>query len=594
MRPILLALALFLAHIASAQTASITIELLETDQTPVVGATLKLTDRADTSNIRFAISDLAGRASFEASIGHQYQLEASYIGMTPLQKGLKVSKSTAVYRFSMTEDATALEGVTIKAQKPLLRQEDDMTIVDPEPIANTSTSAYEIMEKTPGLFVDQDGNVYLNSATPATIYINGREQKMSTADMASMLKSLPPNSIERMEIMRTPSAKYDASGSGGVVNIVLKKGVKMGRTGSANAGFQQGRFGNQFAGVSLNNSDGNRTSSLHLNFSNRNSYDQLLTTRQLSPDSSLVQDAYTVSPGQNLYGGYGLGFEPSDKWNFDVDGRVSYGPNRSTTTTQNQLLRQSSALLLNDNENDLRNDGESFSFNQGLAAKYALDTLGSEWSADLSYNYQRNLTQQDFSLFSRLPPSAATLGGLGDIRNRRHFFTAQVDLKYKLPHQITLETGAKTAVQRFGNVAEYTIVLNGTEQPDPFRTNTFDFDEEVHAAYAQASKILGSFHPESRRPAGKHQYVRAAKCPRRHVVRHPADRPVPLRVPEPERGENCGLRSARLPGVPQIHHPARLRLPEPLPPLPGPIPLRIRQPGPTAPVHGELRVQHQL
>lgn len=192
MRPILLALTLFLAHIASAQTASITIELLETDKTPVVGATLKLNDRADTSNIRFAISDLAGQASFEASIGHQYWLEASYIGMTPLQKGLKVTKSTTVYRFLMAEDATALEGVTIKAQKPLLRQENDMTIVDPEPIANTSTSAYEIMEKTPGLFVDQDGNVYLNSATPATIYINGREQKMSTADMASMLKVCHP------------------------------------------------------------------------------------------------------------------------------------------------------------------------------------------------------------------------------------------------------------------------------------------------------------------------------------------------------------------------------------------------------------------
>ena len=104
-----------------------------------------------------------------------------------------------------------------------MRQEDDKTIVDPENLAASSTSGYEVLEKTPGLFVDQDGNIYLNSTTPATIYINGREQKMSTADIASLLKSLPPNSIASIEILRTPSAKYDASGGGGIVNIVLKK-----------------------------------------------------------------------------------------------------------------------------------------------------------------------------------------------------------------------------------------------------------------------------------------------------------------------------------------------------------------------------------
>ena len=74
--------------------------------------------------------------------------------------------------------------------------------------------------------MDQDGNIYLNSTTPALIYINGREQKMSTADIASMLKSLPPNSIASIEILRTPSAKYDASGSGGNSECCFEKGCK--------------------------------------------------------------------------------------------------------------------------------------------------------------------------------------------------------------------------------------------------------------------------------------------------------------------------------------------------------------------------------
>ncbi len=105
----------------------------------------------------------------------------------------------------------------------MITQEDDKTVIDPESLAEASASGYEVLEKTPGLFVDQDGNIYISSLTPATVQFNGREMKMSAADIATLLKSLPPNSISKIEIVRTPSAKYDASGSGGVVNVVLKK-----------------------------------------------------------------------------------------------------------------------------------------------------------------------------------------------------------------------------------------------------------------------------------------------------------------------------------------------------------------------------------
>ena len=158
----------------------------------------------------------------------------------------------------------------------------------------------KFLEKTPGLFVDQDGNVYLSSTTPAKIYINGREQKMSTADIATMLKSLPPNSIASIEILRTPSAKYDASGGGGIVNVVLKKGVRIGFTGSVNAGMNQGVYGNQFVGLNLNNSSGKLNTYINLQYSRRNTYDQIKTDRLFAADSILSQDAFTSLPGQQF------------------------------------------------------------------------------------------------------------------------------------------------------------------------------------------------------------------------------------------------------------------------------------------------------
>ena len=69
----------------------------------------------------------------------------------------------------------------------------------------------EVLESVPGMYVDQDGGIFLNSATPAKVYINGREQKMSNQDISTILQSLPPGSVQKIEVMRTPSTKYDAS-----------------------------------------------------------------------------------------------------------------------------------------------------------------------------------------------------------------------------------------------------------------------------------------------------------------------------------------------------------------------------------------------
>jgi iron complex outermembrane recepter protein len=486
-------LCLLVSQAAHAQTRDIRIKMLEQNQSPVMGATLRLIDRADTSKIQYNATDTAGVAKFKVQTGGQYRLEAAAMGFMALSKGIRASEKQTVFSFTLEPDTKSLSGVTVVARKPLLRQEEDKTIVDPEPIAATSTNAYEILEKTPGLFLDQDGNVYLNSATPANIYINGREQRMSAADIANILKNLPPNSIERLEILRTPSAKYDASGSGGVVNVVLKKGIKIGRTGSVTAGLNQGRFGNQFAGFTLNNSDGGRISNFNLSYSHRNGYDQLATTRRLTEDQSLRQDAYTRQPADGVFSGFSFGFEPRKKWELNFDGRGSYNRTRPQSTNESVIGRLSSGDVLTDNLNTLRNTGNTLFLSQGVQTKYKIDSLGSELTSDVSYNFLKNDSRQVFDIDFIVPESAKTVGGDGDIDNGRHFFAAQVDLKYKFPHKITVETGLKTALQRFNSATDYFAEVDGVRSVDPFRTNTFRYSDQIHAGYVQASKTISAY-----------------------------------------------------------------------------------------------------
>lgn len=473
---------LFSTTCLNAQDVLTIFKVANTRGEPISYATIIVKNRLDSTQVQRKIADSLGTASFQLVNNGQYIVSISSATHQPLEKGISVSSGQKEFRFQLEESKT-LGNVVVRSSRPLMRQEDDKTIVDPENIASTSTSGYEVIEKVPGLFVDQDGNIYIASTTPATVLINGREIKMSAADIATMLKSLPPNAIASIEIVRTPSAKYDASGSGGVVNVILRKGVKLGLTGSINSGIQQGKYGNQFIGINLNNNAGALTSYLNLNLSKRNSYDRIVTDRFFAPDSVLSQDAYTRYPSNIAYLGFGLSYEASKKWQVSYDSRISFNQFDNKTENRNQIRKISTNEEIINTLNRIRNEGTSLNLNQGVDAKYKIDSLGSEWTSAISYTYASNKSDQ---LFFTNP----TLGGGGDIDNKRHFVTAQTDVALKLPRKLTVEAGIKTSFLQFNSYTDYYKENNGVKTKDELRTNTFRYRENINAVYLQGSKTI--------------------------------------------------------------------------------------------------------
>jgi hypothetical protein len=437
------------------------------------------------------VSDSTGAASFLLVQNHHYLIRISSVNYNPLEKNITVKGENPAFSFVVQPSSNSLTSVVIsaKANKPLLRQEDDKTIVDPEPIAAASTNAYEILEKTPGLFVDQDGNIYLSSMTPATIYINGRQMKMSTADVATMLKNLPPTSILKIEIMRTPSAKYDASGSGGIVNVVLKKGIKFGMTGSATVGIQQGNYGNQFAGINLNNNDGRKNSYINLNFSHRNNFERITTNRIFAPDSILQQDAYTTYPASNVFASYGIS-DSMGKWYVDFAGSVIYQVFDNQTENQNWIKKISTDEVISNSINHVNYTGNYLRFNNGIQFSRSVDTMGSEWSHDFYFSYDRNRTNQKYNTYFYVPAVFNTTG-YGSPDNDRKYFTYTSDLRKKFKQRLTLETGVKASFLNYTSEAAYFKGSAATAEQDKFRTNTFRYKENINSLYAQGSKTFG-------------------------------------------------------------------------------------------------------
>ncbi len=472
-----------------AQQIKTTFKIVNSKSTPVPFASVTAIQAVDSTQILQQVSDSAGVAVFNLSQGFQYIMRASSVNYATVDKGVTITGNPSMFTITLVPVSKTIGRVVVTTTRLLMRQEDDKTIVDPENLAASSTNAYEILEKTPGLFVDQDGNIYLSSTTPAIIFINGREQKMSAADIASMLKSLPPNSIASIEILRTPSAKYDASGSGGIVNVVLKKGVRIGLTGSATAGIQQGKYGNEYIGINLNNNNGRATTFLNVQYSRRNSYDQIKTDRLFAIDTLLSQDAYTTYPTNSYYLGFGIGYQLSKKWEINYDSRLSFSDFKNATENLSQIKKISTNNLITNNNADISNRGNSINVTQGLSTKYKIDSLGSEWTSDISYNYAPNNTNQLFTNTFTLPLLPVS-GGDGDIQTKLHFFSAQTNLLLKLPKKLTVETGIKSTNVIFNNSTDYFRSLGNNRTKDNFRTSSYRYNESINAGYVQASKTI--------------------------------------------------------------------------------------------------------
>ncbi|MFI5129615.1 MAG: outer membrane beta-barrel protein, partial [Chitinophagales bacterium] len=394
------------------------------------------------------------------------------------------------FTFSLEDLPKTLSGVVVTSSKPLMRQEDDKTIIDPENLVAASTNGYEVVEKTPGLFIDQDGNIYISSLSPATVQINGRDMKMSAADVATLLKSIPPTAILKIEILRTPSAKYDASSTGGIVNVVLKKGVKIGITGSVNGGIQQGSYGSQFVGLNINNNNGKKSSSFNVNYNRRNYYEKITNDRQFVPDSVLSQDALTKYPSDAWFGQYILSYAPG-KWEIELSGQATLNLADNETNTRNIISKISNGQVRSDNINFIANENKSLVIGAGIEPRLRIDTLGSEWSSNIYYFNSQYTSEQVFTTTYTIPANAVPTGGDGIAENKRDLLSVKSDLKLKMRKKFTLEAGLKSTINNFKNVTNYYDEEGGIRTKNDKRTNTFHYDENINALYLQGSQTFG-------------------------------------------------------------------------------------------------------
>lgn len=256
----------------------------DTDGKPLNGATVSLLKDTGRAILKYTVTKDNGAYSFENVKDGKYRISASHVGFAPVVSpvfaldGEKVSAPEV----KLAKASGQMNNVTVTATKPIVEMKADRTVLNVEGTINSvGSDALELLRKSPGVMVDKDENLSVNGKNGVQVYIDGRPTPLSGQDLSNYLKSIQSSNIEAIEIITNPSAKYEAAGNAGIINIRLKKNKSLGTNGSVNVGLNVGVYPKYNGGFTLNH----RSKSLNIfgNYSynegwNRNTINLYRTT----------------------------------------------------------------------------------------------------------------------------------------------------------------------------------------------------------------------------------------------------------------------------------------------------------------------------
>ncbi|MDV7698058.1 TonB-dependent receptor [Chryseobacterium soli] len=390
----------------------------------------------------------------------------------------------------------ALEGVTIVAKKAVVENKIDKIVYN---VANDLTSqngaAIDVLKKVPQVTVDADGNVELQGNPNVRFLINGKPSSIFGNSLADALASIPASQIKSIEAVTSPGAKYDAQGTGGVINIILNESKVKGINGTVSAS-----AGTRFETGSVNLNFRNNNFSLNTFFSgnaqlkSRTPSSQDRISHDLSSQTRLLQDGYTDFQRH----GYrtGLGFEWSINKTNTVSGSVSYNDfaNKSIgLINQEQYITDFSnggeQSIMGYRNSDNRSSVHSIDGN--ISYRKTFKKEGQELTADyvVSYGSPKSNYLQTQSVSGASSPYSG-ISGSNPGTDTSH--TLSVDYVQPVNDNVTLEMGAKTILQHITNTTDVSVLDALSEQyaADPFQSYRLKYDMGIYAAYLSSSLKL--------------------------------------------------------------------------------------------------------
>ncbi len=368
-------------------------------------------------------------------------------------------------------------------------------------ILSEGNTALELLERAPGVTVDQDGAISLKGRSGVLVMINGKQTYLSPKELATLLKATNSSSISKIELMTNPSAKYDAAGTAGIINIQMKKNSVTGFNGSVTLNGGAGRNARYGSGISLNYRSNKLNTYGSYNYGYRGETEYLDFIRRFydggvvqgQSDRTSKQDTRTNEPLHTNNFRFGLDYQLTEKSSigFLMNGNVGKYTHDSKT---GNILSSKSGELLTDlhTSNYDKQNWENLTYN--LNYVYKFDKEGRTLSADADFASN--------SFTSNLNLTTVTLGGSepginitrrGYVPAVTNVYVAKVDYTDPLTKSLKFESGLKSSSTSSDNNLRYDLLNNGNWEYDTNGSNHFRYREQIHAGYVNFNQEWKGF-----------------------------------------------------------------------------------------------------
>jgi len=483
---------IFLMSEAKAQNTNGRISgLLIDDKAQPISATIVLKNLADTLFIRRVSTHDKGKFNFENLSYGTYAININAVGFKTINDRIEITpnKSSVDKTFKMIVESNNLGSINVSGRKPLIERYSDKTVMNIENnLVATGNTALEVLAKMPGVSVNQDGNISVRGKSGVNVLIDGKSTFLSNEQLATRLKALNSSELKSIELITNPSAKYDAEGNAGIINIKLKKNSAFGTNGSVDLGFGYGKNPKSDAGISINHR--NKNLNIFGSFANNNNkYQEDLDIKRVTNEG--VSETYfhqyntQIRSSHNNNYKFGLDYFLSEKntIGFLTTGYFNNGHDSSNGTTDiGTSFNKTDSSIVADNPSTNKYRNQAYNLNY----KSVVDTLGQEFSVDLDYAQYRSEENTVYNnyffdasgfryksplTFRNLTPS------LIKIKAAKAEYSLPINSKTKF------DFGLKSSWVSTDNDFRFENLVASQWQNDLTRSNRFVYDENINAAY---------------------------------------------------------------------------------------------------------------
>ncbi len=475
--------------------AQITGTITTKNHEPLTGATVTLLHLPDSVQVTGKIADVDGRFTFTGIKPGPYGVKASMVSFGTRYsaavnyKGQPLTLPVMI----LTEYQKALKEVTVSATVPQLQQKSDRLVVNVEKLNTTGDNALEVLKKAPGVKLDKDDNILYRNNAGVVIMIDGRRTYMSSLELSNYLKSMPGNSISKVELIANPPGNYDAEGTAGMINIIMKRNKMQGYSGTANANASYGKYGKAYGGINLNYNTGKFSLYTRANTGYYDSYNKLTLSRQIGNElynqynfwhPKTTSTSYVI--GGDFYASkrstFGLMFKG---YNNPTDAEVT-----SRSVTLNALGQQTGGVL---GLNPQKSNTGTYNFNANYS--FAIDTLGQKLSIDADYVHSSSFMNQSYTntyFDGNNNPIGIPVQLQSSAPVNYNIRAIKADYILPIANHWQFEAGLKSSgVNTHSNVNFDSVKAVGPVL-DLRRSNDFKYDENINAAYVTLSKPFGT------------------------------------------------------------------------------------------------------